>query len=439
MNTGSGSNTATGTNCGSNTATGTSCGSNTATGSATGHDELGAYLDWAASTPIRQSALDVYLQASVAGFANPTGSHPKAQDARRIIDLAREQIADAVGAEPADVIFCGGGTEADNHAIYGVHSRRGGTVACGATEHHAVLHPVQDLGGDIICVDSAGRIDLSDLAAKAAEAKRSGASWSVFSAMLVNNETGVVNDLDAISEVLKEHSPETLLHTDAVQGFVWYDLSSRAKSCDLISISGHKFGGPKGVGALIVRNRDVLDPILRGGGQEFEKRSGTQNVAGIAALGAAVVESVAEREQMCSRVQRLHDELVAGLKAELDGVVETAVDGGTAEDPGEGSGACVGGGVVEKAPGIVHLCFEGIESEPLLFALSRQGICASAASSCASGAQDPSHVLAAMGYCRKRAGSSLRLSLGYASKRSDIERAIEVIPPIVQRLRSFNS
>lgn len=425
----------------------TGSGSNTATDTGSAGDTLGVYLDWAASTPIRQSALDSYLEASVVGFANPTGSHPKAQDARRIIDLAREQIADAVGAEPADVIFCGGGTEADNHAIYGAHSRRGGTVACGATEHHAVLHPVQHLGGDIIGVDESGRLNLEELAETASRRNAAGEVWSVFSAMLVNNETGVVHDLDAIAAVLEEHSPETLLHTDAVQGFVWYDLGERAKNCDLISISGHKFGGPKGVGALIVRNRDDIDPILRGGGQEFELRSGTQNVAGIAALGAAVVESVNEREVMCARVQELHELLVSGLKTRLDGVSETAVDSShtdTATGTGTGTGAVTGAGAgvvggVEKAPGIVHICFEGIESEPLLFALSRAGICASAASSCASGAQDPSHVLAAMGYCRERAGSSLRLSLGYRSQRSDIERALEVIPPIVERLRSFNA
>lgn len=380
------------------------------------------YLDWAASTPMRPGALEAMVRAAEEGYGNPTGAHHRARIGRRIVDDARDQVADAVGAAPSEVIFCGSGTEADNLAIYGAHGAHGGRVACSAVEHHAVLHPVEHLGGTVIGVDTGGQLDLEQLRAIA------DADLAVVSVMLANNETGVVQRLDEIRAILDEHAPNALLHTDAVQAFPWLDLAELARPADLISLSGHKFGGPKGVGVLIVRSHATIRPQILGGGQEFELRSGTHNVAGIAAFGTAAQLMVQERAAVVERVGALRDRLVDGIKQVLPDTVESA------RDPLPGSD--VAPAHVDKVAGSAHVCFPGIESEALLFMLERVGIYASAASSCASGAQDPSHVLAAMGYPRELAAGSLRMSLGFGTTDGDIDRALAVIPECVQTLRA---
>lgn len=381
------------------------------------------YLDWAASTPMRAEAIDAMVAAASEGYGNPTGAHHRARIARRIVDDARDQVADAMGAEPSEVIFCGSGTEADNLAIFGAQASHGGTVSCSAVEHHAVLHPVQHLGGTVLRVDSSGQLDLEQLVAIA------DADLAVVSVMLANNETGVVQRLDKIRAVLDEHAPNALLHTDAVQAFPWLDVATLAAPADLISISGHKFGGPKGVGVLVVRSHAEITSQILGGGQEFELRSGTHNVAGVAALGAAAAAMDSDRADVVERVGALRDRLVNGIKAALPDTIESARDsaGGLATDKVD---------QVEKVAGSAHVCFPGIESEALLFMLERVGIYASAASSCASGAQDPSHVLAAMGYPRELAAGSLRMSLGFGTTEADIDRALEIIPDSVNMLRS---
>lgn len=378
------------------------------------------YLDWAASTPMRPEALQAMVQAAQDGYGNPTGAHHRARIGRRIVDDARDQVADAVGAEPSEIIFCGSGTEADNLAVFGAHATRRGHVACSAVEHHAVLHPVEHLDGTVIGVDATGQLDLDQLRAIA------NPNLAVVSVMLANNETGVVQRLDEIRAVLDEHAPNALLHTDAVQAFPWLDVAELAAPADLISLSGHKFGGPKGVGVLVVRSHAEIKAQTLGGGQEFELRSGTHNVAGIAAFGAAAQTMASERAQVAERVGALRDRLVAGIKHELPDTIESARDGltdGTSAD-------------VEKVAGSAHVCFPGIESEALLFKLERVGIYASAASSCASGAQDPSHVLAAMGYPRELAAGSLRMSLGFGTTDADIDRALDIIPECVKTLRA---
>lgn len=380
------------------------------------------YLDWAASAPMRPSALEAMVHATTEGYGNPTGAHHRARVGRRIVDDARDKVADAVGAAPADIIFCGSGTEADNLAIFGAHSAfagTGATVACSAVEHHAVLHPVEHLGGHVIGVDEQGQLDLDQLRAIANE------DLAVVSVMLANNETGVVQRLEPIREILDEHAPQALLHTDAVQAFAWLNVAELAQPADLISLSGHKFGGPKGVGVLVVRPHAKLNAQVLGGGQEFELRSGTHNVGGIAAFGEAAATMHAERAETVERVAALRDRLLDGLKRELPDTIETARDrlDGSRNDS------------VQKVAGSAHVCFRDIESEALLFSLERAGVYASAASSCASGAQDPSHVLAAMGYPRELAAGSLRMSLGYGSTRDDIDRALAVIPDCVRALR----
>jgi cysteine desulfurase len=373
-----------------------------------------AYLDHAATTPMRPEALDTMRAVLVDHIGNPSGAHLLARDARRVLEDARDTMAEALGAQPRDVVFTGGGTEADNLALFGVARRRGGVAVCTAIEHHAVLHPVEALDGRVVGVDARGVVDLDALAAALDD------TVSIVSVMLANNESGVVQPVGDVASIVRRHAPNAVLHTDAVQAFPWLDVATLARDADLVTVSAHKFGGPKGVGALVVRDGVDLQPLLLGGGQERELRSGTQNVAGIAAMAAAARATVATRAETVERVAKLRDRLADGLRAAVDDVIESGVGAGDRS---------------HKVAGSCHLCFGSIESEALLFVLERHGVYASAASSCASGAQDPSHVLAAMGVPRELALGSLRLSLGWSSTDADIDLALEAVPASVAQLR----
>jgi cysteine desulfurase len=234
--------------------------------------------------------------------------------------------------------------------------------------------------------------------------------------MAVNNEVGSITDLAAVSELVRERSPDALLHTDAVQAALWLDLRSITPLVDLMSLSAHKFGGPKGVGVLTVRDGVRLAPIIMGGGQERDRRSGTHNVAGIVALAEALSITDAERDRENDRLGALRDRLVDGITAQLDGVRETV--------PRDA-----------KVAGSAHVCIAGVESEALLYLLDEAEVCASSASACASGAMEQSHVLAAMGVDREWALGALRMSLGYTSTAADVDRAVDVIVDSVARLR----
>jgi len=380
------------------------------------------YLDNAASAPVRPEAVAAMMPMLTDCYANPSGAHKMAREARRHLDDARDVLAEALGCAPGDVVFTAGGTEADNLAVFGVQAARGGSVACAAVEHHAVLLPVEQLGGKIIGVDHLGLVDLDNLALQI------DADTSLVSVGLVNGETGVIQDLVAIAEVVRTHAPSAVIHTDAVQAFPWLDVATLAAPADLISIAGHKFGSPKGVGALIVREGVSVSAQQVGGGHERGIRSGTHNAPGIVAMAAAAAATVVNRDETVGRVAALRDTLADGLLATVPGTHETGVTsgGGAASRSGKIAGSC-------------HVCFEGIESEALLFLLERDGIFASAASSCSSGAQDPSHVLAAMGYSRELAGGSLRLSLGHQSTESDVAAALDAVATSVQRLRETGS
>lgn len=353
-----------------------------------------------------------------------------ARAANRALDDAREAMGAALGAEAGQIVFTAGGTEADNLAISGVLEAVGGTPVCSAVEHHAVLDPVEYHGGRVVAVDASGRIDLEALSkALASTDTGDGTSdaISIVSVMLANNETGVVQPIQEIIELVRQKAPQALIHTDAVQALCWLDVAELAAEADMISVSAHKFGGPKGVGALVVRERARLSAQLKGGGQERGRRGGTQNVAGIAAMAKAATDTVAERAIQVPRVAALRDRLADTLIAELPGVIETGlVDSGSAATPSDRTG---------KTANICHLCFEGVESEALLFLLEKDDIMASAASSCSSGAMEPSHVLAAMGYDRSLAFGSLRLSLGYGTTDADVDAALLSIPAAVRRLR----
>jgi cysteine desulfurase len=359
---------------------------------------------------MRPEAVDAMLPFLTERFANPSGSHSASRDARRALDEARDVVAAALGCAPGEVVFTGCGTEADNLAVLGTIRRHGGGAVCPTTEHHAVLHSVEHLGGRVIAVDTAGAVDLDRLADALDE------SVSLVSVMAVNNEVGTISPLADVVALVRERAPGALFHTDAVQGFQWLDLPAATSGCDLVAVSAHKFGGPKGVGALVVRGQASVEPLLMGGGQERDRRSGTHNVAGIVAMAEAMRVTATTRAATVDRVGALRDRLLDGLLAEVPGLVETV--------PRD-----------RKAAGSAHVCIEGVENEALLFLLDRGGVCASAASACSSGAMEPSHVLAAMGVPRTMAAGALRLSLGWASEADEIDRVLEVLPAAVSRLR----
>ena len=366
------------------------------------------YLDHAASTPMRDGAVAAMMPFFSERFANPSGSHRFARDARRAIDEARDCVAELIGVGPGEVIFTGCGTESDNTVLAGV----AGAAVCSAAEHHAVLHPIEHRSdGIVVGVDATGHVDLERLAAACDRPE-----VSIVSVMAVNNEVGTVTDMAAVAAVVRARAPQALFHTDAVQAPCWLDLRPVASVVDAMSLSAHKFGGPKGVGVLTLRNGVDVEPLIVGGGQERERRSGTHNVAGIAGLTAALAETDAGRTDENRRLARLRDDLVDGLVGALDGVIETV--------PRD-----------RKVAGSAHVCLDGIENEALLFLLDEAGVCASAASACASGAMEPSHVLAAMGVDRSLALGALRLTLGHTTTTADVERAADVIVESVTRLR----
>jgi cysteine desulfurase len=369
------------------------------------------YLDHAASTPVRPEALAAMLPCFDQQYANPNGAHRFARRARALLDDAREVVADAVGCEPGQVVFTAGGTEADNTAVLGVVARRGGTAVCSAVEHHAVLHAVEHVDGAVLGVDHAGRIRHDEIERVLAER-----ACSVVSVMAVNNEVGTVTDVAAVAELVRRRSPSTVVHTDAVQAACWLDLREVTPHVDLLSLSAHKFGGPKGAGALVVKDPALIEPLLIGGGQERELRSGTQNVAGAVGMAEALRLAVAERDHERVRIAALRDRLVDGLVQALPDVRETVAR-------------------EHKVAGSAHVCIAGVENEALLFLLDEGGVCASAASACAAGAMEPSHVLAAMGVERVWAAGALRLTLGRTTTDADVHRALAVIVAAVRRIR----
>jgi cysteine desulfurase len=369
-----------------------------------------AYLDHAATAPVHPEVVEAMAPFLGPRFGNPSGAHPLARDARKAVDEAREQVAEDLGCLPAEVVFTGGGTESDNLAVLGAVRRHGGVAVCPATEHHAVLHPVEHVGGRVVEVLADGTVDLDHLASVVDGDTR------VVSVMLVNNETGTVQPLDAVAEVLADRAPQAWLHTDAVQGACWFDLADAARMAPLVSVTAHKLGGPKGIGALVVRRGVTLEPLLLGGGQEHDRRSGTHNVAGIVGFATALRLTRSQLPLMVPRVRALRDRLLDGLATSVPGVVETVPRS-------------------SRVAGNAHVCIEGVESESLLYLLEKEGICASAASACASGALDPSHVLAAMGVPKELATGALRLTLGWTSTEADVDRVLAAVPPAVAQLR----
>jgi cysteine desulfurase len=388
-----------------------------------------AYLDHAATTPMRPEAVAAMLPWLTERWGNPSGSHTVSRAARAAVDDARDVVAAALGVDPGGVVFTSGGTESDNLAIGQARGGRlkphasAGRLPAGrgrpevivttTVEHDAVLEAARAAGSPLrlVGVDADGVVDLDQLAAAL------DADVSLVSVMLVNNEVGTVQPLERVATSIRRRAPQAILHTDAVQAMPWIDVAEVAAGADLISISAHKFGGPQGVGALGIRGGLDVAPLLHGGGQERERRSGTHNVAGIVGMAAALSAAVATRDDDAVSVAAKRDRLVDGLLAQVPGSVET-------------------GDRATKAPGHCHLRFSGVESESLLVLLDDAGVYASAGSACASGAMEPSHVLLAMGLEPLDALGSLRLTLGHDTTDEEIDLALAAVPAVVARLRA---
>ncbi|MEO1063283.1 MAG: aminotransferase class V-fold PLP-dependent enzyme [Actinomycetota bacterium] len=366
-----------------------------------------AYLDHAATTPIRPAAIEAIHTILDAPAGNPSGAHRAAQRARRRLDESRDAVAALAGRSPSEVYFTSGGTEADDLAVAGYAGR--GVVVCPATEHHAVLDPVLRAGGRVVPVDRTGAVRLDALA------DALDGDVALVSVMAANNETGRVADLAAVAAVVRDRAPGAALHTDAVQAAGWLDLGELAADADLVSVTGHKLGGPMGSGALLVRRDREPAARIIGGGQERDLRSGTPNLPGAVGFGAGAAEVVATRSATAATVAALRDRLEDAILDELDGVETTVAR-------------------ADRLPGICHLVIDGVEAESVIVLLDEAGVSASAASSCASGATRASHVLTAMG-ADLAARSTLRLSLGWCSTAADVDRVLDALPPIVKRLR----
>jgi cysteine desulfurase len=370
-----------------------------------------AYLDHSATSPLRPEAVAAMLPHLTEHFGNPSGSHGPARAARAAVDEARDAVAAALGCRPDEVVFTGGGTEADNLAVLGAQKARGGTVLCSAVEHDAVRRAVASVAGSTVPVDGRGVIDLDALAAAL------GPTVTVVSVMLANNEVGTIQPLAAVAALVRERAPAAVLHTDAIAAVPWLDVATAAAPADLVSVSAHKFGGPKGVGVLVVRRGTTLAAVLHGGAQEHGRRPGTHDVAGIVGTAAALTAALAHRPTEVARIGALRDRLADGLLEAIDGAVET--------------GAARGG----KVAGSCHLLVPGVDQEELLLLADEAGVYASAGAACASGALEPSHVLLAMGLSGAEARSAVRFSLGHTTTEQDIDTALAVMPKVVEQLR----
>lgn len=372
------------------------------------------YLDHAASSTLRDEARDAMSPWMSGWAANASGAHRRARAARLAVEDARDAMAEILGASRNDIIFTSGGTESDDLAITGVAAGRRGGRVCSAIEHPAVTEPILGAGGSTVRVGRNGLVDLDALS------EAIDGDTVLVSMMTVNNEVGTIQPMSEISEIVRRRAPAAAMHTDAVQALSYVDLRDVWRAVDLLSLSGHKFGGPTGVGLLAARHTVELAPRQRGGGQEQERRGGTLNVAGIVGMAAAARTADEQRATEIERVGNLRDRLVRV-------VVESCPTASITVDP-EGSWPA------PVVAGTAHLCLGGIDSEELLFLIDEAGVCASAASACASGAVQRSHVLGAMGVDPAEARGAIRLTLGHDTTESDVDRAAEIIAAAVTGL-----
>ena len=375
------------------------------------------YLDHAATTPMRpevRAAMEPYLSAD--GFGNPSSLHADGQRAKRALDAARDTLAQALGGQFSEITFTSGGTEADNAALVGVLLARGpgSHLVTTQIEHEAVRETADFLkklgfGVTFVPVDEFGRVSPQVIADALTD------RTALVSVMHANNEVGTVQPLCEIADIV--HARGAYLHTDAVQTFGQLPLDVHALGADLVTLSAHKVYGPKGAGALYVRSSVPIEPLLHGGGQERERRGGTENVPAVVGFGEAVRLMLPEREAEAMRLTELRDQLLGALRHRLPEIV-------------------LNGHPTERLPNNLNVSFPGLDAETLLLALDRAGISASSGSACTSGSIEPSHVLTAMGLPEDRVRSAIRLTLGRGTTPEQIDRTVDILAGIVTHLRA---
>ncbi|WP_300400939.1 cysteine desulfurase family protein [Nocardioides sp.] len=379
------------------------------------------YLDHAATTPMVPAAIEAMTE-HLRDVGNASSLHASGRRARRVVEESRETIAQALNCRPGEVVFTSGGTESDNLALKGIHWSRtavlGGTprLVSSAIEHHAVLDPLRWLQDcdeaevRLLGVDTAGRIDLDEL-----RALTSDAPTSLISVMWANNEVGTLQPIEEVVAIASQHGIP--VHTDAVQALGAVPLDFAASGVDAMTVTGHKVGGPYGVGALVVRRELGVTPLSHGGGQERDIRSGTLDAPAIAGFAAAVELAVKQQAEHATRLTELRDDLVRRVVAEVP-------DAHLHGDPDR------------RLPGNAHLGFPGCEGDSLLMLLDARGIECSTGSACSAGVAQPSHVLLAMGCSEESARHSLRFSLGHTSTQVDVDAVVAAIGPVVERARA---
>jgi cysteine desulfurase len=381
------------------------------------------YLDHAATTALDRRVLDAMLPVLTSTWGNASSIYYEGREARKALDAARRQVAECLGAKPNEVVFTSGGSESDNTAIRGAayaSARRGRHIITTQIEHHAVLHTVEQLENEgfeatYLPVDAEGFVNAGDLEAALRP------DTTVVSIMYANNEVGTVEPIAELAAAAKAYDHHIVVHTDAVQAAGALDLDVDRLGVDMLSLSGHKFYGPKGTGALYIRPRTPFVGQLLGGSQERNRRAGTESIAGAVGFATALALATAEREATSARLRELRDYLWDELPLRLPGVRLT----------GASDRQC-------RLPGSYSCCIEGVEGEAVLIQLDLNGISASSGSACTTGSLEPSHVLTAMGVPAELARSSLRITLGRENTRADIDALLEKLPPIVDKLRRLS-
>ena len=377
------------------------------------------YFDNAATTQVRPEVLEAMLPYFTQNYGNPSSIYKISQENKKAVETARKQVADAIKASPELIYFTAGGSESDNWALKGIadsYSSKGKHIITTAIEHHAILHTCEYLetkGYEVtyLPVDEMGLISLDELKAAIRP------DTILVSVMFANNEIGTIEPIAEIGAICKEKG--VLFHTDAVQAVGHVPIDVDAMNIDMLSMSGHKFYGPKGIGAMYIRKGIKIPSFIHGGAQERKRRAGTENVPGIVGIGKAIELAVSEMDTEIPRLEKLRNKLIDGI---LTKIPYSRLNG----DP------------VKRLPGNVNVSFEFIEGESILLLLDMQGIYASSGSACTSGSLDPSHVLLAIGLPHEKAHGSLRLTMGHFTKEEEIDYLLEKLPPIVERLRDMS-
>ena len=384
------------------------------------------YMDHAATTPMREEVLQRMIPFMKENYGNPSSIYTLAQQARNAVDESRRTIAKLIGCRSSEITFTSGGTESDNAAIKGAAfamRHLGNHIITTSIEHHAVLHTcmqMEQFGFEVtyLPVDKEGKVNISDVENAITD------KTILVSIMAANNEIGTVQPIAEITNSVKDSATSMgtsiLVHTDAVQAMGQIPVNVKDWPVDMLSMSAHKFYGPRGVGALYIKRGTPFEPLLMGGGQERQRRSGTENVPAIVGMELALSLAVMEQEEQGKKLSRYRDDIIEGLSKNIEGIL-------------------INGHRRDRLPNNVSVSFLGVEGEPILLGLDFSGICASSGSACSSASLEPSHVLLAIGRTADQAQGTLRITLGRDNTQENVDYLLEVLPKLVERLRSMPS